>query len=65
MSWELSVSILHSALDTYVKGVKLEVNSTSNITLGLLHYRPTALDCVEQVLRILGLYEGLAGDTVE
>ena len=65
MSWELSVSILHSALDTYVKGVKLEVNSTSNITLGLLHYRPTALDWVEQVLRILGLYEGLAGDTVE
>ena len=34
--------------------------------LGPLHYRRTAMDCVEeQLLRILGLYKGLAGDTVE
>ena len=38
-SLELSVSILHGARDTYAKGVKLgvklEVNSPSNITSGL------------------------------
>ena len=31
--------------------------------LGPLHYRRTAVDCVQQLLRILGLYESLAGDT--
>ena len=33
--------------------------------LGPLHYRRTTVDWEEQLLRILVLYEGLAGDTVE
>ena len=79
LSRELSVSILHGALDTYVKGVKLGVNSPSNFTPGPYmigaiiprcfdpskRVRRSAVDCVQQLLRILGLYEGLAGDTVE
>ena len=62
----LSVSILHGALESYVKGVK----STQRATLPraytfLALSQRTAVNCVEQLLWILGLCEGLAGDTVE
>ena len=62
----LSVSILHGALETYVKGVKStqQVTSPRASTFLALSQR-TAVNCVEQLLWILVLYEGLAGDTVE
>ena len=79
LSRELSVSIFRGALETYVKGVKLGVNSPSNFTPGPYmigamiprcydpskRVRRLAIDCLEQLLRILGLYEGLASENIE
>jgi len=76
---ELSVNILLRALETYIRGVKLGVNSPSNFTPGPYMIgamiprchdpsrtvRAGALDCVQALLRILGLYEGLSQETVE
>ena len=63
----LSVSILHGALETYVKGVKSTQRATSpRASTFLALSQRTAVNCVEQVLwPVLGLCEGLAGDTVE
>ena len=62
----LSVSILHGALETYVKGVKSTQRATSpRASTFLALSQRTAVNCVEQLLWILGLCEGLAGDTVE
>merc|ERR1719186_2384428 len=79
LSRELSVNIFQGALDTYVKGVKLGVNSPSNFTPGPYmigamiprccdpskRVRKIAMECLQHLLRILALYEGLAGETVE
>ena len=79
LSRELSVNIFRSALETYVKGVKLGVNSPSNFTPGPYmigamiprcydpskRVRRLAIECLEQLLRILGLYEGLATENIE
>ena len=76
---ELSVNILLRALETYLKGVKLGVNSPSNFTPGPYMIgamvprchdpsravRTGALACVQALLRTLALYEGLAQETVE
>ena len=62
----LSVSILHGALETYVKGVKSTQRATSpRASTFLALSQSTAVNCVEQLLWILGLCEGLVGDTVE
>ena len=62
----LSVSILHGALETYVKGVKSTQRATSPWASTFLALsQRTAINCVEQLLWILGLCEGQAGDTVE
>ena len=62
----LSVSILHGALETYVKGVKSTQRATSpRASTFLALSQRTAVNCVEQLLWILGLCEGLVGDTVE
>ena len=62
----LSVSILHGALETYVKGVKSTQRATSpRASTFLALSQRTAVNCVEQLLWILVLCEGLAGDTVE
>ena len=79
LSRELSVSIMHGALETYVKGVRLGVNSPSNFTPGPYmigaiiprcfdpskRVRKISVDCLQQLLRILGLYEGLSSETIE
>ena len=79
LSRELSVNILHRALDTYVTGVKLGVNSPSNFTPGPYmigsvvprcfdpsrRVRRAALDCLQELIRTLGLYEGLSRETVD
>ena len=62
----LSVSILHGALETYVNGVKSTQRATSpRASTFLALSQRTAINCVEQLLWILGLCEGLAVDTVE
>ena len=62
----LSVSILHGALETYVKGVKSTQRATSPWASTFLALsQRTAVNCVEQLLWILVLCKGLAGDTVE
>ena len=62
----LSVSILHGALETYVKGVKSTQRATSpRASTFLALSQRTAVNCVEQLLWILALCEGQAGDTVE
>jgi hypothetical protein len=79
LSRELSVNIFQGALDTYVKGVKLGVNSPSNFTPGPYmigamiprccdpskNVRRFAMECLQHLLRILALYEGLDTETVE
>ena len=79
LSRELSVNILHQALETYVAGVKLGVNSPSNFTPGPYmigsvvprcfdpsrRVRRAALDCLQELIRTLGLYEGLTRETVD
>lgn len=79
LSRELSVNIFQGALDAYVKGVKLGVNSPSNFTPGPYmigamiprccdpskNVRRFAMECLQHLLRILSLYEGLAVETVE
>ena len=79
LSRELSVNILHRGLETYVTGVKLGVNSPSNFTPGPYmigavvprcfdpsrRVRRAALDCLQELVRILGLYEGLTRETVD
>ena len=76
---QLSVNILLRALETYLKGVKLGVNSPSNFTPGPYMIgamvarchdpsravRKGALACVQHILRTLALYEGLAQETIE
>ena len=63
----LLVSILHGALETYIKGAKSTQQATSPraSTSFLALSQRTAVNCVEQLLWILVLCEGLAGDTVE
>jgi len=79
LSRELSVTILRGALEVYSKNVRLGVGSPSNFTPGpymigaivarchdpALSVRKTALNCLQYVLRILGIYNGLAPETVE
>jgi len=79
LSRELSVNIFQGALDTYVKGVRLGVNSPTNFTPGPYmigamvprccdpskRVRRFAMECLQHLLRILSLYEGLATETVE
>ena len=79
LSRELSVNILHRGLETYVTGVKLGVNSPSNFTPGPYmigavvprcfdpsrRVRRAAVDCLQELVRTLGLYEGLTRDTVD
>ncbi|XP_023324699.1 maestro heat-like repeat-containing protein family member 1 [Eurytemora carolleeae] len=79
LSRELSVNILQGALDVYAKNVKLGVGSPTNFTPGpymigamvarchdpSLTVRRTALACLQTLLRILGVYEGLSPETVE
>ena len=79
LSRELSVNILHRGLETYVAGVKLGVNSPSNFTPGPYmigavvprcfdpsrRVRRPAVDCLQELVRTLGLYEGLTRETVD
>eukprot|EP00092_Neocalanus_flemingeri_P105615 GFUD01135406.1.p1 GENE.GFUD01135406.1~~GFUD01135406.1.p1 ORF type:complete len:827 (+),score=184.53 GFUD01135406.1:272-2482(+) len=79
LSRELSVNIFQGALKAYVKGVKLSVNSPSNFTPGPYmigamiprccdpskRVRKIAMECLQHLLRILALYEGLTVETVE
>ena len=79
LSRELSVNIFQGALDTYARGVKLGVNSPSNFTPGPYMIgamiprccdpskmvRRFAMECLQHLLRILALYEGLDTETVE
>jgi len=79
LSRELSVSILQGALEVYSKNVKIGVGSPSNFTPGpymigamvarchdpSMAVRATALGCLQYLLRILGVYEGLSPETVE
>ena len=79
LSRELSVNILQRALEVYSKNIKLGVGSPTNFTPGpymigamvarchdpSLTVRKTALVCLQILLRILGVYEGLSPETVE
>ena len=79
LSRELSVNIFQGALNNYVRGVKLGINSPSNFTPGPYmigamiprccdpskRVRKLAMECLQHLLRILGMYEGLAVETVE
>merc|ERR1719419_501723 len=79
LSREISVNIFYSALDTYIKNIKLGVNSPSNFTPGPYmigaiiprccdpskKVRQFGLECLQHLLRILALYEGLAQETIE
>lgn len=79
LSRELSVNILLGALETYCKNVKLGIASPTNFTPGpymigamvprchdpSLPVRTTALACLQHLLRILAIYEGLAQETIE
>jgi len=79
LSRELSVNILLGALETYCKNVKLGIESPTNFTPGpymigamvprchdpSLPVRTTALQCLQHLLRILAIYEGLAQETIE
>ena len=68
------MNILLGALETYCKNVKLGIESPTNFTPGpymigamvprchdpSLPVRTTALQCLQHLLRILAIYEGLA-----